>query len=321
VFLEAHRRLRLGLEFGAGIVVVGFCSYAVRGEWADAGPLLADLRLRWFALALLTVAAYYLVFVFGWIRILAALGVSVSYSPALQAEMVSMLAKYVPGGVWTPAARVAALKRLTGTDASGTVLAAILIEAVLSALAGVVVFVASLAWVRHVDAPVIPLVLFGLLCAALLHPRILGPLLARILRPFGVRSLAPLPFPLMVALLVFYCLTWLVGGVAVLFMIRSLGEDPGVAVIPFLGGASAVGAIVAVLAFITPSGLGVREAAMYGLLIAVTSDSTALGTTILNRLAITVVEVGLFACGVVLWRLRHRRGTPNAPPEAEIAIE
>ena len=37
---------------------------------------------------------------------------------------------------------------------------------------------------------------------------------------------------------------------------------------------------------------------MYALLIAVTSHSTALGATILNRLTITVVELALFLAGI-----------------------
>ena len=116
--------------------------------------------------ALGTVAVYYLVFILGWIRILAAWEIHVPYRAALQAEMASMLAKYVPGGVWTPAARVAALGRLTGVTAAGTVLASILVEAVLSAISGVLVFVVSLAWVRNADAPLVPLVLFALVCLA-----------------------------------------------------------------------------------------------------------------------------------------------------------
>src|SRR3712207_8538957 len=48
-----------------------------------------------------------------------------------------------------------------------------------------------------------------------------------------------------------------------------------------------VGAIVAVLSIIAPSGLGVREGSMYGLMLAVVSEGVALGATILNRLAIT----------------------------------
>ena len=62
-------------------------------------------------------AVYYLVFVFGWMRILADWDIHISYPAALRAEMVSMLAKYVPGGVWTPAARVVAARRAGITDA------------------------------------------------------------------------------------------------------------------------------------------------------------------------------------------------------------
>ena len=313
--LEQHRRLKLGLELGVALLVIGFSAYAVKDEWGKAGPLLADTHPGWFGLALATIAIYYLVFILGWLRILAALGIRVSYAAGLQSEMVSMLAKYVPGGVWTPAARVAALERLGRTNAAGVVLTSILLEAVLSALSGVVVFVVSLAWVKNVNAPLIPLLLFALICAAMLHPRIFRPLMARLLRPFGVPILKPLPLPTMLGLLAFYCATWLIGGLGLLFLIRSLGAAPGLATVPFLGGTAAVGAIVAVLAVFAPSGLGVREAAMYGLLIAITSRSTALGTTILNRLAITVVELGLFACGLVLWRIRNRGVTRRARPD------
>jgi uncharacterized membrane protein YbhN (UPF0104 family) len=309
--LERHRRVRRSIELAAGLAVAGLCAFAVRDQWGKAAPRVADARPVWIALALVAVAVYYLVFILGWVRILASLGIHVSYTVSLQAEMISMLAKYIPGGVWTPAARVAALERLSGETAAGTILASILIEAVLSALSGVVVFVVSLAWVHDVDAPLLPLLLFGSLCTVLLHPRIFTPLAKRLLRPFGLRSLRPLPFPTMLALFGFYCLTWLIGGLSLLFLIRSLGGSPPLETIPFLGGTAAIGAIVAVLAIVAPSGLGVREASMYSLLIAITTKTTALGVTILNRLAITVVEVALFACGLALWRLRNR---PARPP-------
>jgi uncharacterized membrane protein YbhN (UPF0104 family) len=71
---------------------------------------------------------------------------------------------------------------------------------------------------------------------------------------------------------------------------------------------SAVGAIVAVLAVFAPSGLGPREATMYGLLLALVTDSVALAATALNRIAITVVEVLLLlAAGVVPWIRRRLR--------------
>jgi hypothetical protein len=312
--IKRRPRLRRALEALAVVVVVALFAYAVQGEWSKAEPQLADARLSDVGLALVTVAVYYLVFILGWIQILAAWKIRVPYRAALQAEMTSMLAKYIPGGVWTPAARVTALERLTGETATGTILASILVEAILSAISGVVVFVISLAWVRNVDAPLIPLVLFAVICLAILHPRVFRPAMARILKPFGLPPLEPLPFPTMAALLTFYCCTWLIGGFGLYFLIRSLGPAPHISAIPFLGGTAAIGAIVAVLAIFTPSGLGVREASMYALLIAITSDSTALGATILNRFTITIVELGLFLAGIAIWRLRRPRPHRIADP-------
>jgi hypothetical protein len=310
-YVRTHRRLAIGLQMAIGVATVAFCVWAVRDEWAKAKPLLEHAQLAYVAAAFAAVAAYYLVFILGWIRMLGAWGLDVPYRPALQAEMVSMLAKYLPGGVWTPAARTVALRKSAGVTETPTVLASILVEAALSAISGVIVFVVSLAWVRGVDAPLLPLVLFAVLCALLLHPRIFRPIGNRLLRPFGAGAIDPLPFPLMVSLLIFYCGTWLIGGLAVYLMLRSLGTNPGLATIPFLAGVSAVGAIVSVLAIFVPSGLGAREASMYGLLLAITTPGPALGATLLNRLAITIVEVVLFGVGVVTWKSGRRR----APPE------
>ena len=65
---------------------------------------------------------------------------------------------------------------------------------------------------------------------------------------------------------------------------------------------------MAVLSLITPSGLGVREASMYGLLLAITTKGVALGVTVLNRLTITIVEAALLLAAALAWRyLPHPR--------------
>jgi hypothetical protein len=305
-FFRAHPRLTKSIQLVLVLVTAGLCAWAVVDQWHKAGPRLANAQPGYLVLGFVIVALYYLVFILGWVRMLEEWSIHVSYGAALQSEMVSMLAKYLPGGVWTPAARTVALRRSAGVTDTPTVLASILVEAGLSAISGVIVFVVSLAWVRGVDAPLPALIAFAVLLASLLHPRVFRPLAEKLLRPFGAESIEPLPFPLTLLLLVFYCGTWLVGGIAVYFMLRSLGSDPGLATIPFLGGVSAVGAIVAVLAVFLPSGLGAREASMYGLLLAVTTSGPALGVTLLNRLAITLVELMLFGAGVVTWRPRRR---------------
>jgi uncharacterized membrane protein YbhN (UPF0104 family) len=288
------------------LATLGFCTVAIVSEWGKASARVENANLVDLTLAFVAIAAYYLIFILGWIRILDAWGIKIGYRVALQAEMVSMLAKYVPGGVWTPAARTVALRRTAGVTETATVLASILLEAVLSAVSGVIVLVVSLAWVRGVDAPLAPLLIFGMLCSFLLHPRVFRWLAHRLLKPFGGTEVEPLPFATMLLLLLFYCGTWVIGGAGLYFLVRSVGSDPGLATIPFLGGISAVGAIVAVLAVFVPSGLGAREASMYGMLLALTTSGPALGAVVLNRLAITLVEILLFGVGVgvAAWRLR-----------------
>jgi uncharacterized membrane protein YbhN (UPF0104 family) len=314
-FLRAHPVLAKTLQLALVLATVGFCVWAVRNQWSTAGPRLEHANPLDLALAFAAVAAYYLVFILGWIRILSAWGIEISYRVALGAEMVSMLAKYIPGGVWTPAARAVALRRSAGVTETPKVLASVFVEAALSAISGVIVFVVSLAWVKGVNAPLLPLLGFGLLCAIGLHPRIFRPLANKLLRPFGAEHIDPLPFPDTLGLLLFYCGTWLIAGAAVYFMLRSVGSSPGLATIPFLGGTSAVGAIVAVVAVFSPSGLGVREASMYGLLLAITSKGPALGVTLLNRLAITLVELALFGAGIATWRVLRRSARGGAPSE------
>ena len=290
------------LALGALLLALG---WAVRDVWPDAEPRLRNADLVDLAIALAVLAAYYLVFVLGWLWILAALGIRVRYAAALQSEMVSMLAKYVPGGVWTPAARVVALRRFGVTD-TPLVVASIALEAGLSALAGVLVFFVSLLFVAPDDAPVLPVAAFALVVLVLLHPRVFRPVAGRLLRPFGATEIPTLPLRTTVGVFAFYVLTWPLGGLALFFLVRSVGGDPAWSSVPYLGGASAIGAIVAVLAVFAPSGLGVREASVYGLVLAVASEAVALGATVLNRLAITAVEAALLLA-VVLFRVRRRR--------------
>jgi glycosyltransferase 2 family protein len=301
-FASEHARALAAIQL---VVLAGFLAavgWAIRGSLHSAADDLRNANPVLFVLACVALGGYYVVFVLGWMRILDDWGVRISYPAALRAEMVSMLAKYVPGGVWTPAARVVAARRAGITDAA-LVTASMLLEAGISAVAGVVVFVVSLAFTDGVDAPLAPLVAFGVVVAVLVHPRVFRPLTARILRRLGYgHELPELRASTLGVLLVFYAGTWLLGGTALWLLLRSVGAHPGLEAVPFLGGTAAVGAIVAVLAVFAPSGLGPREATMYGLMLAVSTEGQALGATALNRVAITVVEVLLLVVGGLLLR-------------------
>jgi glycosyltransferase 2 family protein len=313
-FASRHRRLLGVLQLVLLAVFLGSLGWALRGTFRSAAHDLDNANLVLFALGCAALGAYYLVFVLGWMRILAEWGIRLSYPAALRAEMLSMLAKYIPGGIWTPAARVVAARRAGVTDAA-LVTSSMLLEAGLSAVAGVIVFVVSLPFVDNVDAPLVPLVIFGAVLAILVQPRVFRPVAGKVLRRFGyTKELPNLRARTLTVLLVFYAGTWVLGGLALWLLLRSVGAHPETASIVFLGGTAAVGAIVAVLVVFAPSGLGAREASMYGLLLAVATPGQALGAVALNRLALTAVELLLFLGGALFLR-GTRRATPSEAAE------
>jgi uncharacterized membrane protein YbhN (UPF0104 family) len=185
------------------------------------------------------------------------------------------------------------MRRAGVTDAA-LVTAAMLIEAGISAVAGVLVLTASLPTVGRIHLTLWPVLAFAALLLVLMHPRVFRPAASFLLRAVGGSDVPALSYRTTLGLLAFYTGTWLIGGAALWFIVRSVGDAP-LSAIAFLGGASDVGAIVTVLFVIAPSGLGVREASMYGLLLALVPEGTALGAVVLNRLLITAVEVVLLA--------------------------
>ena len=258
-----HRRLLGAVQLIVLIVFFVSLGWAIRGSVRSAAHDLSSANLVLFALGCAALAAYYLVFVIGWTWILAEWGVRLSYPAALRAEMISMLAKYIPGAIWAPAARVVAARRAGVTDAA-LVTSSMLLEAGLSAVAGVIVFVVSLPFVDNVDAPLGPLVAFGGVLAILVQPRVFRPLAHMVLLRIGyTKELPDMRGRTISGLLLFYAGTWVLGGFALWLLLRSVGAHPEPVTIVYLGGVAAVGAIVAIVFVFAPSGLGPREASMW----------------------------------------------------------
>jgi hypothetical protein len=203
---------------------------------------------------------------------------------------------------------------------AGPVLASVGYEAGLSAISGVIVFALSLPFTPDVDLPV-PLwtiIGFAALLVVLLHPRIYGPAADKLLKRLGDEPIPRLPLRSTLGVLVFYGVTWLLGGLALRQMALAFGADVplSLSTVAYLGGASAIGAIVSVLVVFAPSGLGVREGTVYALLLAYMDSSTALVVVALNRLLLTGVEALLLG-GVVLYRRTRARSQPLVTPEPE----
>ena len=210
--------------------------------------------------------------------------------------MASMLAKYIPGGIWTPLAGIVWLRRAGGVSDTSFVISSILLEAGLSAVAGILVFTAGLAAVDGRSAARPALRLCGSdgdpAPPARLHGARAGdlPPLRR-----ARAAAASVPDPPRAARLLRVHLARRRDGALPPAALAGCG--PGVETIPYLGGTAAVGAIVAVLTVFAPSaprrarGLDVR------LLVVVVPASAR---SVLNRLAITLVEAALLGGGVLV---------------------
>src|SRR5881398_2510862 len=77
--VRRRRRLMIGLQTGVILATVAFCVVAERADWSKAESRIADADIGFLLLALATVTVYYLVFILGWIRMLAAWNIRVTY--------------------------------------------------------------------------------------------------------------------------------------------------------------------------------------------------------------------------------------------------
>ena len=283
------------MQVVVGLAIAGLFARALVRSWDEIRPRLDHLNPWWLGASLATITVYYLVFIVGWRMVLYAFGHRISYRQAVVADIVSMLAKYLPGGVWTPAARVVMCRRY-GLPA-GPVLASVGYEAGLSAIAGVLVFLGSLTFHPTVKLPVPLWVMAGGtgVLLILLHPSIYGPVADRVLRPLGKEPIPRLSMKRALVILLYYAGTWVVSGISLVCLIRAVEPVSFADETLYVAGVGAVGAIVTVLAYFTPGGIGAREGAMYALLIPVVADSTAFVTVTLSRVVITVAELVILA--------------------------
>jgi len=319
------RRVRLGLQIGLAVLVFGFLVLTVIDQWSEIQSEGVHFHIAWLVPALVILPAYFAISALGWDLILRYLGYPLGIGRAQVAWGQPLLARYVPGSV------LYVLGRLLLSERAGVprriTLASIVYEQAISATSAVIV--AAYFIIQHPDLQGQPLrwgvLLLIPVTIALLHPKVFGPLVNKALRAFGRE---PLPGVIslrgVVALIVFYCLNWVVVALAIYCIARS------VTFIPFndlllVGSAQAIGYFAALVTLIAPAGLGVRDAAFaWAVKAALPGKSFALGSliAIAVRGVMTVGEL-IYVGGVTALGKREGwsidTGILHASPEEEEA--
>jgi hypothetical protein len=313
--------LRIALQASIGVLIFGFLVLTVAQQWGELQDKGVRFDLIWLLPGFAVLLLFYAMSAFGWELLLRWLGERMSPVHAQVAWGQPMLARYVPGSV------LYVLARLVLSERAGVVrritLASIVYEQALSASAAVAF--ASYFIIDHPDLQghawrwaillVVPLAIF------VLHPRVFGPLANRVLAAFGREPLpATIPLRGILVMLAYYVGAWVVGGVGVFFVARSVHDFP-ISDLLTVGSAQAFGYVAALVTVVAPAGLGIRDAAFaWAVKAALPSNSFAVGAVIAIAVRAVLTVTELAYVGIVTLIARRERKSGMDWPETHEGV-
>ena len=289
------------LQIGLPVVILALFLYQVKNNWSQLtahtfqwNPWLLALAFFGFMLQELT---YGLI----WRGVLARLGSRLGLRVCLRIYLASEFVRYIPGNVWHVLTRILWVGKY-GVSRP-VAFASMSIELITKLAAGMLVFAASLLFWHDFGAigsllrgPLVDVLGVAIILALLvvLYPPVLNGLLNLALRIFK-RDPVQLTLRYRDVLLVTlaWCASWLVAGCAFYLLLLALWPAAPLVALPICTGIYALAWDVGFVSFVTPSGLGVREATIVGLFALALPLPAGLATIValLSRFVSTMAEV------------------------------
>jgi uncharacterized membrane protein YbhN (UPF0104 family) len=294
----------------AAVIVAAFLVWGVAGGWSKAADYPWRLDPWALAGAVVVLMLFYLAWAAGYVALLELLsGRRLARRRFTSIWARSLLGRYVPGNVLMVAARVV-LGREAGV--SGQVsLAASVYEQVAMLATAALAAAAFLVWEGRHLSPLFWSVLVVPLGLVLLDPAVLRRVAGVLQARFG-RSvqLVLLPRRQVAALIGWFAVTMALLAVGTGLGVRAVaGSSPGS--IAFLGLGFLLAWAASMVAFVFPSGLGLREGAFALVLARHLPGPAAVSLAAASRLLVTAVELGVVATLAALGRAAPAR--PEAP--------
>jgi len=304
-WLRPLLRVAQVLLVAAAVYFLG--AYLVR-SWASVKDYDWTLRPGWLALSAVAFLLFYFMQAVFWWLLLRGFALHSPFPTAAATWAKSILARYIPGNVFMYLSR-AWLCHAQGLPVD-RVTAAMVYEQALGVCSALVAMALLFPfWEYHPGATALSLVAIPVLMA-LLHPRVFAPLSAWALRLLRRPPLdVTLGFAAVLALLGGFVVSWFVAGAGAWLLARAV---TGLAVdaMPLVIVTNALAYVVGMVAFVFPSGIGVREAVFTASLSRLLPGGVALAWALLLRVWVIVIElvfVGLVVAGAGL--LQRRKGT------------
>ena len=245
-------------------------------------------------------------------RILAGFGYPFGYLQVFEGFFIAHLTKYLPGGIWVVPGRAVVFQKM-GVNVTTTTLGYLLEHFVLL-FAGVLVFLPYLFYIT--SSQIDPLVWVGTTLALLgvflfLATKPANRLLSRVLKKFGYRlDNLNISSRVILPILLIDLLHWLIVGSGFFLMATSLYPLPRQSWLA-MAGVFSISWVAGFIAFLTPSGLGVREGVMALLLAPFMPAPFPAIIALAARLWWTLGDLITFGMAVLLRSMKKNR--PHGP--------
>jgi uncharacterized membrane protein YbhN (UPF0104 family) len=288
------------LQIGLPVIILALFVYQVKKNWADLTAYTFQLNPWLLALAFLGFMLQELSFGLIWQTVLTRLGSNLGLRTCLRIYLASEFVRYIPGNVWHVLTRILWVGKY-GVSRP-VAFASMAIELITKLAAGILVFSVSLLFWH--DFGKLGSLLRGSLLDILgiatiialfigLHPRILnGVLNWALLRMKREPIQLTLRYSDILFITLAWCVSWIVAGTAFYVLLLALWPAAPIVAWPICIGIYAIAWDIGFVSFITPSGLGIREAAIVALFALALPLPGGLATimALLSRLVSTLAE-------------------------------
>lgn len=217
----------------------------------------------------------------------------VSWRDNINIYFSTQLVKYVPGSVWLFFGKIYLYERRN--IAKKTIISAMLVESAASISAGLIVFLLAIPFIGSVHEGFYYMLALIPVLLIFINPTVLTAFLNFLLRisrheEMEIKS----GYGQMLSLAAFYSLIWIWTGLT-MYVFASAFTPIGINKVPELIGITALASVLGLISFLTPAGIGVREATFSLLLGLFIPLPVAVLVAVAARLWETLIE--LFAIG------------------------
>ena len=289
------------------LAVFGFLGRMVWENWNQVKE--ASFPFRFFPLILSTLifAFSYFIQIWAWYLVTLKSGIAISLKETIGSWFYSQLGKYLPGKVWLLLGRVYFYEAKGKSRRAITV--ALYFETATMIIASGLVFFFSLPFLKEIKPFYHSIFWFPLFLASsffFLHPKVLQNVLNIVLRLLKREPvIISVSYSDVLWILGVCVLSWLVGGVGFYLFVDSVFPVSSEYSL-FLTGALAMSSTLGLLALFAPSGLGVREGVLVSLLSLIMPSAVAVILSVLTRLWMTLIEIGLIGVVYLIDQLKKR---------------